>query len=409
MNFHQSLTQIDYNKNWSDQLANNYLSKFTKTDVPTRKNELWKYSNLNSFLADDYEIASEQMTGQEDHSGNFHHIKVNLFDMKSTFESLKAIGINAYPLEQGDDKALTKLIENDYLFSNDYLGVLNNSYLKLAWVLDIPKDFTLDKPVFLDYYFHGHKKYFCFQNFYLIGENAKVDFIESFKSADSDKFINYKSHAHIQENASFEQIIFQNTSKEDSIALSFNSIVEKHAHFQNNIFTKGAKFSRTNFYTNINGDQANVDAHGLYHLDDKQHHDTMSFIHHNHAHTYSNQLYKGILNDNARGVFTGRVRVEQHAQLIDAKQLNKNLLLSPKAQANSRPQMEIYADDVKCAHGSTTGQISEEELFYFESRGITPEKAHRMLANAYSNDVILKVRNLKIRKFLQTQMSNLEF
>ena len=107
------------------------------------------------------------------------------------------------------------------------------------------------------------------------------------------------------------------------------------------------------------------------------------------------------MNDNARGVFTGKVRIDQDAQLVNAEQLNKNLLLSKKAHANSRPQLEIYADDVKCSHGSTTGQLSDDELFYFLARGIKKEKARQMLAKAFAHDVILKIPNQEIQKSIQ--------
>ena len=110
--------------------------------------------------------------------------------------------------------------------------------------------------------------------------------------------------------------------------------------------------------------------------------------------------------ENSRGIFTGKVRVEKYAQLINAEQLNKNLILSDKAQANSRPQLEIYADDVKCSHGSTTGQLSESELFYFESRGIRKDKARQMLARAFAYDVILKIKNLKVQDICKDHLIN---
>lgn len=111
------------------------------------------------------------------------------------------------------------------------------------------------------------------------------------------------------------------------------------------------------------------------------------------------------MSDKSRGVFTGLIRVNKDAQLITSQQLNRNLILSKGAHANSRPQLEIFADDVKCAHGSTTGQLSEQELFYFESRGIRPEKAKMMLARAFTYDVLLKINNKTIRDFIQTEVT----
>jgi Fe-S cluster assembly protein SufD len=145
-------------------------------------------------------------------------------------------------------------------------------------------------------------------------------------------------------------------------------------------------------------------AHGVYTLQGTQHSDVNSFINHKAPHTESAQLYKGIMSDKSRGVFTGLIKVDRDAQFINSAQLNKNLLLSKGAHVNSRPQLEIFADDVKCSHGSTTGQLNEDELFYFESRGIRPEKARMMLSHAYTYDVLLKINNKNIRNYIQADI-----
>lgn len=184
------------------------------------------------------------------------------------------------------------------------------------------------------------------------------------------------------------------------------SKIKADSHYSNVNIHTGSRLTRHNVHSEINEEGATSDIHGLYILNDDTHVDTNSFIHHNAPHTFSNQLYKTVLDDSSRGVFTGLIRVEKDSQKVDSKQLNKNLLLTKKAHANSRPQLEIYADDVKCAHGSTTGQIRDDELFYFQSRGINAVKARKILAKAFINEVIFKIENLNIRKQILEDIQN---
>jgi Fe-S cluster assembly protein SufD len=160
----------------------------------------------------------------------------------------------------------------------------------------------------------------------------------------------------------------------------------------------GGKLSRNNISIQLNDEGARCAAHGLYALTGEAQSDTNTYIRHAKGHTESSQLYKGIMADRSHGIFAGIIRMDRDAQLCSSEQLNKNLLLSKGAHAHSRPQLEIFADDVKAAHGSTTGQLSEEELFYFQSRGVSPERAQRLLAHAFLNDVLLKIKNNDSRR-----------
>ena len=154
----------------------------------------------------------------------------------------------------------------------------------------------------------------------------------------------------------------------------------------------------------MNGEEIKSNLNGLYIANEKQHIDTNTIIKHNKPNSYSKEIYKGILDDEARAVFSGKIIVEKDAQKSNAHQLNRNILLSSNATINSKPQLEIYADDVKCAHGSTTGQLSDEELFYFEARGIKKSKARQMLAKAFAFDVVLKIDNLHMRKIIEQKL-----
>ena len=150
---------------------------------------------------------------------------------------------------------------------------------------------------------------------------------------------------------------------------------------------------------------------GLYALRDEKKSDNYTEIHHNASNTTSGQLFKGILANKSRGVFTGRIFIHREAQQVDANQLNKNLLLSKEARIDTRPQLEVYADDVKCAHGATIGQLNEEELFYLQARGIPKQEAYEILMAAFSEDALMKVNDdgtkLWLTSFLESHFDNL--
>ena len=240
-------------------------------------------------------------------------------------------------------------------------------------------------------------------NLYKFNKNSEVKILEKLTS-DTLIFLNIASHIIADNNSNIEHCFIQDTKNGSLVFQSCYGTVKRDAHYSNVILNTGAKKSRTNIALSLVDPGAVAEAHGLYALHNDQHHDTLSYIQHDAPHTHSHQLYKGILGDESRGVFTGKVRVEKDSQLITANQLNKNLILNKKAQANSRPQLEIYADDVKCAHGSTTGQLSDSELFYFESRGIRQDRAKLLLARAFAYDVVLKIKDLNIQSLCKEHL-----
>lgn len=162
----------------------------------------------------------------------------------------------------------------------------------------------------------------------------------------------------------------------------------RDANFNSLTFTATGGINRNNIEVNILEPGAHATLNGLYTGREKQHHDNFTLIHHKAAHTTSEQLFKGIMDEESHGVFTGKIVVHRDAQQVDSSQLNKNLLLSKKAHVDTRPQIEVYADDVKCGHGATVGQINQEEVFYLESRGIERAKAQKILCHAFGQDVL---------------------
>ena len=157
--------------------------------------------------------------------------------------------------------------------------------------------------------------------------------------------------------------------------------------------------NRKNLTLNLNAPGANGENYSLFLTNGKEHSDIYTEVNHKSSDTFSNQIAKGILDENSKGIFTGKIHIYPKAQRVSSGQLNKNLLLSNKAQVHSQPQLEIFADDVKCSHGSTTGQLSSDEVFYFQTRGIPAEKARTLIALGFGLEIVQKIKNPLAQKF----------
>lgn len=223
---------------------------------------------------------------------------------------------------------------------------------------------------------------------------SKVTIIEEYKATEdvSHGIVNetyIKSHA----GSKVEHISLENENNDGLLHSSVFADVEKDATVRAFIFSASGKMNRSNLVVNLNAPGAHTDSYSLFLTNKKEHTDINTEIHHRAADTTSDQMAKGILSDESKGVFTGRIHILPQAQRVNSSQLNKNLLLSKKAQVHSCPQLEIFADDVKCSHGSTTGQLSPDEVFYFEARGIPEAKAKRLLSLGFCIEIVQKIEN----------------
>jgi Fe-S cluster assembly protein SufD len=178
----------------------------------------------------------------------------------------------------------------------------------------------------------------------------------------------------------------------------------RDSRYESFSFATGAELSRTNVYTTLAGDAAEAVLNGLYMVDGKQHVDHQTRIEHVAPNCPSHELYKGILDGRSHGVFNGKVYVHPEAQKTDGKQSNNNLLLSAEARVDTKPQLEIFADDVKCTHGATVGRLDDTALFYMRSRGISPSQARRLLTYAFAADVLEKIELVPLRQALEAQV-----
>jgi Fe-S cluster assembly protein SufD len=376
--------------------------KLKSISIPNRRVEDWKYTNLTKILNNNYLFENQKPKAIiPSDNPHFNHIYFLNGQLQTEISQLDDIQIT--PLADSTTEDVESIISKESYYNDDFANILNKASLATGNVFRVSAKTIIEKPVLIHHHYSGEGSQHNINNIYIIEKEAEVQFLETITSSEN-VFLNISTEALVLENANFSQHFIQDAHYGSLVIKQINGNVSKNAKYENSIFHTGAKTSRGNIYVGLNAEGANCDVHGLYALGSDQHHDTMSYIHHAAPHTESRQLYKGIMDNESRGVFTGRVRVDKDSQLINAEQLNKNLLLTNKAQANSRPQLEIYADDVKCAHGSTTGQLSEDELFYFETRCVSKEKARQIMARAFAYDVVLKITNLKIRDFIKDHL-----
>jgi Fe-S cluster assembly protein SufD len=240
------------------------------------------------------------------------------------------------------------------------------------------------------------------RNLIVAGRHSKATVIESYVSlGDSHYFTNAVTEVKVEEGATLAHYKIQRESQRAFHVHTIDAKQARDSHYVSFSFATGGALSRTNIYTNLDGEGCGATLNGLYMADDEQHVDHQTNIVHAQPNCFSREIYKGILSGSAHGVFNGKVYVFPIAQKTDGKQTNNNLLLSERARIDTKPQLEIYADDVRCTHGATVGRLDEMALFYMKSRGVSADRARRLLTYAFAADVLETIEVEAVRAELE--------
>jgi len=282
------------------------------------------------------------------------------------------------------------------------LAVINQMFSQDGFFVYIPDNVILDKPLQLINLVSAHEPVIIFpNNLIVVGKNAQAKIVLCEHSIFPERFLNNSSTSvFVDENAHFDFIRMQNAHNK-SIQLTTTQLhQDKNSTVTNNTITLHGGLVRNNIFSQMADENCTHGMYGLFLVDKNQHVDNFTFIDHAKPHSDSVELFKGILDDNATGAFAGRILVQKDAQKTNAFQTNRNILLTDNARMNTKPQLEIYADDVKCSHGATIGQIDEEALFYLRSRGIYKKDARLMLIHAFALEIIEKISILPLKQEL---------
>ena len=379
--------------------------------IPNKKIETWKYTDLQKFfeknnfepLINPDETKTEPVSIDSNVLNNiFFDPEINFIIFENGY--LKKINIESNDLEiKSLDSNLEDKIFNKKNFTrNDSLLDINSFFLNDNLVIKVKKNTKLKKPISIFYYNCEEEKYLINNRVNIIlEENAEAEINEIFFSNNKSIYWNnVHNYICLKKNSKLEHYKVQLESKNAVHSSSSSIDCENSSIYDNFIFSVGGNMSRIEVISSINAADIDFNIKGLYLAKTNQHHDITTLMQHKHPESKSNQHIKGILQEDSSGVFQGKVVVSQDAQKTDAFQFNQNLLLSENAEVNVKPELEIYADDVKCSHGATTGELDEQMLFYLRSRGLNKEEAKKILIEGFVNELFENVANKELKKKL---------
>lgn len=406
--------------NWH-QLRKEAFAYFTEHGLPKAKDEEYRYTHIGRVVEKSVDFSGLQpgaTSGSQVEAPLFHDVDaIHVFISNGIVDADKLAafshdGIEILTLKQAASKYPKEVEQHIGKYSNekkDPFAALNTAFSYEGIFLKVNKNTVLDKPVIL-HYTNGaaeESSVILSRNLMIIERGAQAEIIESYTSADSNQqFSNHVSEILVEANANLKYFKLQNQN--DKAYHIDNSIITQHRDsvVKSYTFTLEGKIIRNNLSYVL--EEENCEAHmfGLYVTHRDAHVDNHTSVDHKVANCYSNEIYKGILDDTSKGVFNGKIFVRPDAQKTNAFQSNKNILLTDTASVNTKPQLEIWADDVSCSHGCTTGQLDEEQLFYLRSRGINKSSAKAMLLHAFVNDVLDKIEIDFLHDFINDEMYN---
>jgi Fe-S cluster assembly protein SufD len=398
---------------WVFPLRKAGISKFAELGFPTLNDEDWRFTSLAPikrlafnpvFSVTNSQITADFVAGLPFQSLPGTRLVFVDGHFAAALSSPAPEGIEAGSLGAAlaNDSALLEKHLGRYAQEEDNAFTsLNMAFFQDGAYIHVPSRKVVENPVHIIYVATGKETGATAnpRNLILAGQGSQITILESYVSAgDAAHFTNVVTEIVAEENSVVEHCKFQNENQEACHMAAIHVRMAKNCHVSCHSIAIGARLSRNNIRTSLAGEGVNCILNGLYITRGEQLADHHMVVEHAQPHCNSHEYYNGILDDRSKGVFHGRILVRQAAQKTDAKQTNKNLLLSENATADTKPQLEIYADDVKCTHGATIGQLNEEAIFYLQARGIGMETARRMLIHAFAGEIIERIRYLPIRE-----------
>lgn len=383
------------------------IKNFENKGFPTKKEEAWKYTSLNSLQKVDFSIFPK-----EDNAIEYRDVKKYFIHEIDTYKIVFIDGVYSSHLSEtthdGVDiclmsSALTKpmykqimdVYFNKVASKDESLTTLNTAFSREGAYIYIPKNKMPKKPVEIVHFATGNEASLMLQprNLIIVEENGEVQIIERHQNlTNNDVLTNSVTEIFAAESAIVDYYKIQNDAP--TASLIDNTYINQKSKSNVNVhtFSFGGKLIRNNLNFYQNGEYMDSTLKGVTILGGKQHVDHHTLVHHIEPNCESHQDYKGIYGDSSTGVFNGKIIVDKIAQKTNAFQKNNNILISDKATINTKPQLEIFADDVKCSHGCTIGQLDEDALFYMQTRGIPKKEARALLMYAFANNVLESVR-----------------
>jgi len=381
------------------------LDLFYQTGFPNKKDEDWKFSDLNSILSNNFnKIANNDFLPREKEFkiiDEFEHNFISLFNGKLiskdfSYEEKNKILINNFNYK-----------DNLALDSKNSLYFLNNALATGGFSLEISKNYKLKKPLVVYNNFSNSlkEKIVNYKNSIILNENSELNLINYINNSSKENFmVNILENIKVNKDSSLNNILINNSKCNCYFYKYIKSDLEKNSNFENYLLSSGLKFNKLDIEINLNEENSNSSVFSALNLINKEHQEIKTRINHNAPNCNSYQKVKNVLNDESKGVYQGKIFVKNIAQKTDAYQLSKALILNDAAEFDAKPELEIYADDVKCSHGSTSGSIDLNSIHYLKSRGIPEKEAYQMLINGFLCEILEKLSEGKIRNFLKEKL-----
>ncbi|MDC0061034.1 Fe-S cluster assembly protein SufD [Candidatus Pelagibacter sp.] len=380
-----------------------YLNKFIEAGFPSKKLENWKFSDLSQIIKknigelnfyNDYSLPNKVDTsiyveGLEHNKIIFINGRVEKIDF--TFEDHDKIEIN------DDFKFESELEDYNSLFS------LNNAFTNKFYKITIKKGYYLKKPLIV---YHTTNDKIKYRNINLklefqLEQNSSLRLIDLFNDEAENNFINIFYNFDLKENAILKNYKIDKTPNKN-IRYSFNNIEQgDNSVSETFVLSSGSNFSKNEINCNLKGKYSSAFINGIFSLNDEKHHEIRTIINHLVENTKSYQLIKSVLGKNSKSAYQGKIFVDSKAQKTDGYQLSKAILLDETSEFNAKPELEIYADDVKCSHGSSSGSLDENSIFYLMSRGLSYQQSKELLVNGFLLDVIDKITDTEIKDLVK--------
>ena len=406
----ENQTNID---SYVHDIRSEAIKQFEAIGFPNKKLENWKYTSLKNLLNTDYSVLPEINNVLE-----FKNIRKYLIDDIDSYKIIFVDGKYCSHLSETTHEGMDICILSAALTQSKYDLIIENYFNKIALkdgitslntafsnegaFIHIPKNKFVEKPIQIIHFSTGNEASLMFQprNMIIVDENSQVQIIERHQSLSENKvFTNSVTEIYADKKSIIDYYKIQNDNLQASLIDNTYVNQQRNSIFSMHTFSFGNELVRNNLNISQNDEFIETIIKGVTIIGDKQHIDHNTLIQHNKPNCNSHQDYKGIYDNKSTGVFNGKIIVEKQAQKTNAFQSNNNVLLSDKATINAKPQLEIYADDVKCSHGCTVGQLDKNALFYLKSRGIPEKEATALLMYGFANNILesVKIPEIKTR------------
>ena len=383
-----------------------YLENFINKGFPNRRKEDWKFSDLNQIIKKNI----GELSFYSDYTSTN---KVDSSAFVDGLEHNKIVFINGriekidFDYEKKDQIEIIDQSETINKFNNNSsLSDLNSAFTNKSFKIVVKKGYQLTKPLII---YHTTNSKIWSKNINLrlnfeLYENSSLRLIDLFRDTSEKNFLNIFYNFDLKENSilkNYKVDKFENKN----IKYSFNNIEqEKNSISETFILSSGSNFCKNEINCNLNGEYSSAFVNGIFSINNNKHHEIRTIINHLTENTKSYQLIKSVLEDSSRAVYQGKIFVNSKAQKTDGYQLSKAILLNKDSEFNAKPELEIYADDVKCSHGSASGSLNEDSIFYLMSRGLNYQQSRELLINGFLLDVVEKITDPEVKNLIKNMI-----